>query len=102
MGLLPILIKMKKMKNTILSAIAMAFVLVSCNQKNKDTETTNTPIMEHDSTTMMNDSTMMEKDSTMVKDSHSKLYACPMHPEIQGKSTDKCSKCGMDLTEEVK
>jgi len=25
-----------------------------------------------------------------------------MHPEVQGKSTDKCSKCGMDLTEEVK
>lgn len=24
-------------------------------------------------------------------------YACPMHPEITGKSGDKCSKCGMDL-----
>ena len=29
------------MKNIILSAIAMAFVLVSCNQKNKQEETVN-------------------------------------------------------------
>ncbi len=51
---------------------------------------------------MEHDSTMMMKDSTMMKDSHSKLYACPMHPEVQGKLNDKCSKCGMKLTEEVK
>jgi Heavy metal binding domain len=25
-------------------------------------------------------------------------YACPMHPEIQGKLNGKCSKCGMFLT----
>lgn len=83
------------MKNILFSAIIMATVLVSCNQKGKEVETTNTPIM-------MKDSTVMEKDTTMIKDSHSKLYSCPMHPEIQGKATDKCSKCGMDLTEEVK
>ncbi len=29
------------------------------------------------------------------------LYACPMHPEIKGKKGDKCSKCGMELTEPV-
>jgi len=82
------------MKNIILSAIAMAFVLVSCNQKNKEVET-NTPMMEKDTT-------MMEKDTTQVKDSKAKLYACPMHPESQGKLDDKCPKCGMKLTEEVK
>ncbi len=27
------------------------------------------------------------------------VYACPMHPEITGKKGDKCSKCGMELTE---
>jgi Heavy metal binding domain len=27
-----------------------------------------------------------------------KKYACPMHPEIQGKFNDKCSECGMLLT----
>ena len=66
----------------------MAFVMVSCNQKNKQAETTNTPLMEND--------------STRVKDSHSKLYSCPMHPEVQGKLNDKCPKCGMKLTVEVK
>lgn len=24
-------------------------------------------------------------------------YSCPMHPDIAGKATDKCSKCGMAL-----
>ena len=36
------------MKNTILLALAMAFVMVSCNQKNKQNETTNTPMMAND------------------------------------------------------
>jgi len=27
------------------------------------------------------------------------MYACPMHPEITGQKGDKCSKCGMELTE---
>lgn len=27
------------------------------------------------------------------------VYACPMHPEITGTAKDKCSKCGMALTE---
>jgi hypothetical protein len=76
------------MKNTLFLAITMAFVLVSCNQKNKQVETTNTP--------------MMENDSTMMKDGDAKLYSCPMHPEVKGKLDDKCPKCGMKLTEEVK
>ncbi|MFV5691570.1 heavy metal-binding domain-containing protein [Flavobacterium sp. LT1R49] len=75
------------MKNIILSAIAMVFVLVSCNQKNKQPETTNTP--------------MMEKDSTMMKDTQAKMYSCPMHREVKGKLNDKCPKCGMELTEPV-
>ena len=90
------------MKKIFISAILLAFVAVSCNQKSTQTETTDTPMMENDGTMMEKDSTMMEKDSTMVKDADTKLYACPMHPEIQGKSTDQCSKCGMDLTVEVK
>jgi hypothetical protein len=97
------------MKNAILLAVAMAFVMVSCNQKNKQDETTNTPMMANDTTMMMKDTTMIMSDTTMtMKDStsmdqmHSKLYACPMHPESQGKLNDKCPKCGMKLTEEVK
>ena len=26
------------------------------------------------------------------------VYACPMHHDITGKKGDKCSKCGMELT----
>lgn len=29
-------------------------------------------------------------------------YSCPMHPEIIGKESEKCSDCGMDLTEQVR
>jgi hypothetical protein len=28
-------------------------------------------------------------------------YSCPMHPEIIGKEDEKCTDCGMDLTEPV-
>lgn len=75
------------MKNIILSAVVMAFVLISCNQKNKQVETTNTP--------------MMNKKTEMM-DQNSKIYSCPMHPEVHGKLNDKCSKCGMKLIVEVK
>ena len=52
------------MKKIILSAVAMAFVLVSCNQKNKEVETSNTPMMENDSTMNMENSTMtMDKNT---------------------------------------
>jgi plasmid stability protein len=30
------------------------------------------------------------------------VYACSMHPEVTGKKGEKCSKCGMALTEPVK
>ena len=49
------------MKKIIFSAIVMAFVLVSCNQKNKEATT------DH-SNMMSNDSTMMDNDSIMIND----------------------------------
>lgn len=67
------------MKNIIISAIAMAFVLISCNQKSKETETT----------------------ATEKTEASSQLYACSMHPEVTGKKGEKCSKCGMELTKLV-
>lgn len=82
------------MKKVILSAVVMAFVLVSCNQKNKEQNTVTT--VETD--------TVMATDTTMIDHSkmdHSKMYACSMHPEVQGKLNDTCSKCGMKLTEPV-
>ena len=78
----------------------MAFILVSCNQKNKETTTDHSHTMGNDSIMMDNDSTMMN-DKTKKMESHEKMYACPMHPEVQGKQNDKCSKCGMKLTEPV-
>lgn len=67
------------MKNIILSTIIMAFVMVSCNQKNKETVAADPKTTQTDS----------------------QLYACSMHPEITGKKGVKCSKCGMELTELV-
>lgn len=68
------------MKNVILSTIAMALVMVSCNQKNTEAATTTSEATE----------------------TASQLYACSMHPEVTGKKGDKCSKCAMELTEPVK
>lgn len=39
-------------------------------------------------------------ESSKVAD-NAKSYSCPMHPEIIGKEGEKCSDCGMDLTEPV-
>jgi hypothetical protein len=36
--------------------------------------------------------------TTTTSDPNAK-YACPMHPDITGKAGDKCSKCGMKLTQ---
>lgn len=38
-------------------------------------------------------------ENMMDESSESKVYACPMHPEIIGKEGDKCTKCGMALKE---
>lgn len=95
------------MKNIIFLALIVAFVLVSCNQKNKQVETVSTP-MENNSTMMKNDSTMTGSDSIVtgnhskVMHENSKIYSCPMHPEVHGKLNDKCPKCGMKLNVEVK
>ena len=76
------------MKNLILSILVITFTLVSCNQKVKEQGTTDTHMMD-DGEEMMNGNTKM------------KGYACEMHPEITGMKGDKCSKCGMDLTEKL-
>jgi nitrous oxide reductase accessory protein NosL len=82
------------MKKVIFSAIIMAFVLGSCNQKNK--EEAPTPMeASNDTVATTTDTTKIDSKST------SELYACPMHPEVQGKLNDECPKCGMKLTEPV-
>ena len=66
------------MKTLFLTAF-LAITIVSCNNKAKETET----------------------NSTENKESSNELFACPMHPEVTGKKGEKCSKCGMELTEPV-
>lgn len=83
------------MRKVIYSAIVMALVLVSCNQKSKE-EATDTPIAtSNDTVTTSIDTTKIDSKVT------AKLYACPMHPEVQGNLNDECPKCGMKLTEPV-
>lgn len=96
------------MKKILFLALITATVMVSCNQKNNENTTNdshmmddNSTMMNTDSTKMMdNDSTMMSNDTEMMKNKAA-VYACPMHPEVQGNLNDKCPKCGMKLTELV-
>ncbi|MDI1255977.1 MAG: heavy metal-binding domain-containing protein [Flavobacterium sp.] len=81
------------MKKIVFSALVVAFVLISCNQKNKSDSTDRSHMMDND--------TIMMNDKTQTMENHEKMYACPMHPEVQGKMNDKCAKCGMKLTELV-
>jgi hypothetical protein len=76
------------MKNVILSVILFALVTISCNQKVKEEGTVDTHMM-NDGSEMMNGDTEM------------KTHACSMHPEIMGMKGDKCSKCGVELTEKT-
>lgn len=86
-------------KITILSAVLAVSMIISCKQDNNHDM--------DDESHMMNDSTMMHNDSTMMNDDHkmmndeTAMFSCPMHPEVQGKKGDKCSECGMELTEPV-
>ena len=68
------------MKTLFISALVMSFLFNGCNSDTSKKETKS------------------EKEST----ANEQLYACAMHPEVTGKKNDKCSKCGMKLTELVK
>ena len=63
-------------KKTIFITLAIIIAFAACNTK-QTAETTST-------------------------EQSNQLYACPMHPDITGKKGDKCSECGMELTEPVK
>ena len=80
------------MKNVILSVLAMVFVLTACNSGGDKTKEA-TP-----KETITADTTKTEKMNPVTE----QLYACSMHPEVIGKKDEKCSRCGMNLTEPVK
>ncbi len=78
------------MKKTILATILIAFVFIACNSNSKKPEE-QTPVENKPA------------DSKPVETKEAEqLYACSMHPEVIGKKDEKCSKCGMKLTEPVK
>lgn len=64
--------------------IAMVITFISCDKTKKSDEMDNTSTENNMSNTPKN-----------------QLFACPMHLEVTGKKGDKCSKCGMELTEPV-
>ncbi len=70
------------MKNSIITAIVVATAAISACTSN-------------------NNKTSEQKSETEVS-ANEQMYACSMHPEETGKKGDKCSKCGMELTEPVK
>lgn len=81
------------MKKLLLSGIVLAFVFIACNSKSdKAKETSPTETKTMDTTTK----------PEVMKPVAEQLYACSMHPEVIGKKDEKCSKCGMKLTEPVK
>jgi len=49
--------------------------------------------------TMMHSKPMM---MNKMKEMNSKMYTCPMHPEVQSDIAGKCPKCGMDLVKKDK
>ncbi len=81
---------MKKVILTV-SVVVLVFmgtsVLTSCGENNN---TESTEQHEH-----MDD---MGMDMNMDMNDKDVIYACPMHHNITGKEGDKCSICGMDLT----
>lgn len=95
------------MKKIIFPAIVISLLTVSCNQKTKESTTDHSNMMSNDTTMMDKGVTTMSTDTTMMNDNNkmmnnqTKIYACPMHPEVQGQLNDKCSNCGMPLTEPV-
>lgn len=74
----------------------MAFTLISCTKKSETSTTVTSDDNATEKVVVVKD-TVNEEPETLP----AQLYACSMHPEVQGKQNDECSKCGMALTELV-
>lgn len=70
----------KEYKTSIaICAITASLFIASCNNKKENT-TTATEEHHHEE-----------------NEHHEHIYACPMHPDVQGHEGGKCNKCGMAL-----
>lgn len=81
------------MKNAVLISFALLFGFAACQNSHKNHNhdeskpgTTAAPAAE----------TATAPTATVAPEA---VYCCPMHPEVTGKSGDKCPKCKMNLEE---
>lgn len=74
------------MKKLLISLFAFSFVFIACNAGGDKKEAPKT----------------QETKTETFAPVAAEMYSCPMHPEVTGKKGDKCSKCGMNLSVEVK
>jgi PBP1b-binding outer membrane lipoprotein LpoB len=81
------------MKKLIPSIIVLALFVIGCNS---DSDTSGDSM--HKENTTKDTSTNHEMMAPVAE----QQYACSMHPEVIGKKDEKCSECGMKLTEPVK
>lgn len=66
------------MKNMLIAGFALALSVVAFNACKNDSKGNASPVQTAEANV---------------------TYACPMHPDVTGKAGEKCSKCGMELTE---
>lgn len=82
------------MKN-VMYLLLITLSVLGCNSKSStNTTVSSESVTTETATAAAVDTTATEKEALR--------YACPMHPEVTGNKGDKCSKCGMALTEPVK
>ena len=77
------------MKKSCFSLLVIVTVAVSCQSASDKTKT---------ETVVTDTAQSVEVVAPIVTPVAAQLYACSMHPEVQGKKGEQCSKCGMDLT----
>ena len=68
-------------KHSFILLLLLGGVLFSCNAKKEGGDTT----------------ASTEETTEHGGEDHVHTFACPMHPEVQGKEGEKCNKCGMPL-----
>ena len=81
------------MKTKIISMLMVSMTILACNQKKQEESQSEpqTTISEGNTDTIATD----------TQSDNNAQFACSMHPEVIGNKGEKCSKCGMDLTEPV-
>jgi hypothetical protein len=83
----------------VLFLIAASFITSCGNSQNAENQEEHEQMDAEEHEAM--DQDKMEMDENNKSEQTASVYVCPMHPEVKGNESDKCSKCGMPL-EKVK